>query len=32
VNQSVVITGIVLFAENLVITEIFFAIVPQSAF
>jgi phospholipid/cholesterol/gamma-HCH transport system permease protein len=32
VNQSVVITGIVLFAENLIITEIFFAIVPQSAF
>lgn len=32
VNQSVVITGIVLFAENLVITEIFFALVPQSAF
>jgi len=30
VNQSVVITGIVLFAENLVITEIFFALVPQS--
>jgi phospholipid/cholesterol/gamma-HCH transport system permease protein len=30
VNQSVVITGIVLFAENLIITEIFFALVPQS--
>ncbi|HEV7193132.1 MAG TPA: ABC transporter permease [Jatrophihabitantaceae bacterium] len=30
VNQSVVITGIVLFAENLIITEVFFALVPQS--
>jgi phospholipid/cholesterol/gamma-HCH transport system permease protein len=29
VNRSVVITGVVLFALNLVITEIFFAIVPQ---
>lgn len=32
VNQSVVITGIVLFALNLVITEIFFAVVPQRTF
>jgi phospholipid/cholesterol/gamma-HCH transport system permease protein len=32
VNQSVVITGIVLFGLNLVITEIFFAIVPQRTF
>jgi phospholipid/cholesterol/gamma-HCH transport system permease protein len=32
VNQSVVVTGIVLFAMNLVITEIFFAIVPQRTF
>jgi phospholipid/cholesterol/gamma-HCH transport system permease protein len=32
VNQSVVITGIVLFALNLIITEIFFAIVPQRTF
>jgi phospholipid/cholesterol/gamma-HCH transport system permease protein len=32
VNQSVVITGIVLFAFNLIITEIYFAIVPQSTF
>lgn len=32
VNQSVVITGIVLFALNLIITEIFFAIVPQQVF
>ena len=32
VNQSVVVTGIVLFAVNLVITEIFFAVVPQRTF
>jgi phospholipid/cholesterol/gamma-HCH transport system permease protein len=32
VNQSVVITGIVLFGMNLVITEIFFAVVPQRTF
>ncbi|HEV7207009.1 MAG TPA: ABC transporter permease [Jatrophihabitans sp.] len=32
VNQSVVITGIVLFAFNLIITEIFFAVVPQRTF
>ena len=32
VNQSVVITGIVLFGVNLVITEIFFAVVPQRTF
>lgn len=32
VNQSVVITGIVLFGVNLVITEIFFALVPQTTF
>jgi phospholipid/cholesterol/gamma-HCH transport system permease protein len=32
VNQSVVVTGIVLFAFNLVITEIFFAVVPQRTF
>jgi phospholipid/cholesterol/gamma-HCH transport system permease protein len=32
VNQSVVITGIVLFALNLVITEVFFAVVPQRTF
>jgi phospholipid/cholesterol/gamma-HCH transport system permease protein len=32
VNKSVVITGIVLFALNLVITEIFFAIFPPRAF
>jgi phospholipid/cholesterol/gamma-HCH transport system permease protein len=32
VNQSVVITGIALFAMNLVITEIFFAVVPQRTF
>jgi phospholipid/cholesterol/gamma-HCH transport system permease protein len=32
VNQSVVVTGIVLFALNLVITEIFFAVVPQRTF
>ena len=32
VNQSVVITGIVLFGINLVITEIFFALVPQRTF
>jgi phospholipid/cholesterol/gamma-HCH transport system permease protein len=32
VNQSVVVTGIVLFAVNLVITEIYFAVVPQSTF
>jgi phospholipid/cholesterol/gamma-HCH transport system permease protein len=32
VNQSVVITGIVLFGFNLVITEIFFAVVPQRTF
>jgi phospholipid/cholesterol/gamma-HCH transport system permease protein len=32
VNQSVVITGIVLFGLNLVITEIFFAVVPQRTF
>lgn len=32
VNQSVVLTGIVLFALNLVITEIFFAVVPQRTF
>jgi phospholipid/cholesterol/gamma-HCH transport system permease protein len=32
VNQAVVITGIVLFAINLIVTEIFFAIVPQRTF
>lgn len=32
VNQSVVITGIVLFGLNLVITQIFFAVVPQRMF
>jgi phospholipid/cholesterol/gamma-HCH transport system permease protein len=32
VNQSVVITGIVLFGFNLIITEIFFALVPQRTF
>lgn len=32
VNQSVVVTGVVLFAFNLVITEIFFAVVPQRTF
>jgi len=32
VNQSVVITGIILFGINLVITEIFFAVVPQRMF
>jgi phospholipid/cholesterol/gamma-HCH transport system permease protein len=32
VNQSVVITGVVLFILNLIITEIFFAIVPQRSF
>jgi phospholipid/cholesterol/gamma-HCH transport system permease protein len=32
VNQSVVVTGIALFAMNLVITEIFFAVVPQRTF
>jgi len=32
VNQSVVITGIVLFGLNLIITEIFFALVPQRTF
>jgi phospholipid/cholesterol/gamma-HCH transport system permease protein len=32
VNQSVVVTGVVLFALNLVITEIFFAVVPQRTF
>lgn len=32
VNQSVVITGIVLFALNLIITQIFFALVPQRTF
>ena len=32
VNQSVVITGIVLFGFNLIITEIFFAVVPQRTF
>lgn len=32
VNQTVVITGVILFAENLVITQIFFAIVPQRTF
>jgi phospholipid/cholesterol/gamma-HCH transport system permease protein len=32
VNQSVVITGIILFGINLVITEIFFAVVPQRTF
>jgi phospholipid/cholesterol/gamma-HCH transport system permease protein len=32
VNQSVVISGIVLFGLNLVITEIFFALVPQRTF
>lgn len=32
VNQTVVITGIILFAQNLIITEIFFAIVPQRTF
>jgi phospholipid/cholesterol/gamma-HCH transport system permease protein len=32
VNQSVVISGIVLFGINLVITEIFFAVVPMRVF
>lgn len=32
VNRTVVITGIVLFAENLVITQIYFALVPQRTF
>ena len=32
VNQAVVITGIILFGINLVITEIFFALVPQRTF
>ena len=32
VNQAVVITGIVLFAINLIVTEVFFAIVPQRTF
>jgi phospholipid/cholesterol/gamma-HCH transport system permease protein len=32
VNQSVVITGVVLFALNLMITEVFFAVVPQRTF
>jgi phospholipid/cholesterol/gamma-HCH transport system permease protein len=32
VNQSVVITGIVLFGINLIITEVFFALVPQRTF
>ncbi|MGN6608935.1 MAG: MlaE family ABC transporter permease [Jatrophihabitans sp.] len=32
VNRSVVITGVILFGLNLVITEIFFAVVPQRAF
>ncbi len=32
VNQAVVISGIVLFGINLVITEIFFAVVPQRVF
>lgn len=32
VNKTVVITGIVLFAENLVISQIFFAVVPQRTF
>jgi phospholipid/cholesterol/gamma-HCH transport system permease protein len=32
VNQAVVISGIVLFAENLIITEIYFALVPQRTF
>ncbi|MCW2496878.1 ABC transporter permease [Jatrophihabitans sp.] len=32
VNQAVVITGIVLFGLNLIITEIFFAVVPQRTF
>ena len=32
VNQAVVVTGIVLFGLNLVITEIFFALVPQRTF
>jgi phospholipid/cholesterol/gamma-HCH transport system permease protein len=32
VNQAVVITGIVLFAINLIVTEIFFALVPQRTF
>jgi phospholipid/cholesterol/gamma-HCH transport system permease protein len=32
VNQAVVITGIVLFGINIVITEIFFAVVPQRTF
>ncbi|MDP9116589.1 MAG: ABC transporter permease [Actinomycetota bacterium] len=32
VNQTVVITGVILFAQNLIITEIFFAVVPQTTF
>ena len=32
VNQAVVITGIVLFAINLIVTEVFFALVPQRTF
>lgn len=32
VNQSVVVTGIVLFGLNLTITEVFFAVVPQRTF
>jgi phospholipid/cholesterol/gamma-HCH transport system permease protein len=32
VNQAVVLSGIVLFGINLVITEIFFAVVPQRTF
>lgn len=32
VNRTVVVAGIVLFAENIVITEIFFALVPQRTF
>lgn len=32
VNKSVVVTGIVLFALNLIITEVFFAVVPQRTF
>jgi len=32
VNQTVVICGIILFAENLIITQIYFALVPQRSF
>lgn len=32
VNQTVVICGVILFAENLIITQVYFALVPQRSF